>query len=277
MTPKKEYNYNRHLCKKIDKLKDFTVEYKNDPFKAIKLFIDSYLWMRDPSKNKFPEELVGQSAMDIEKYVRRVIEDTARGWTTLGRKFVKNPPDIGYFRGFEYDNDGIYLGSVCDDYIGIGLRSHPVSFCDCSRIYFEIYLPYLINTFIGPPLIHTSFIKVFDCMEYSVSVSKCLDFTPKRCFCTSERGALELYYACYDEDDSSKNYDNYDILCKWRKKTFCKENYKAHGLFVPMKADMPLIRNAVYNELTGHRITNGEKLDTSTPDNSTNSVMNDYI
>ena len=39
----KKYNYNRHLCKKIDKLEDFTVEYKNDPFKALKLFIDSYL------------------------------------------------------------------------------------------------------------------------------------------------------------------------------------------------------------------------------------------
>lgn len=39
-----KYNRNRHLCKKIDKLEDFTVEYKNDPFKALKLFIDAYLY-----------------------------------------------------------------------------------------------------------------------------------------------------------------------------------------------------------------------------------------
>lgn len=72
-----ENKYNRHLCKKIDKLEDFTVEYKNDPFKALKLFIDSYLWLKDPSKNKFPEELVGQSAIAIEKYVRNVIKTTS--------------------------------------------------------------------------------------------------------------------------------------------------------------------------------------------------------
>ena len=160
----KKYNYNRHLCKKIDKLEDFTVEYKNDPFKAIKLFIDSYMWLKDPSKNKFPEELVGQSAIAIEKYVRNVIETTATRWAGIGRIFVNNPPDIGYFNGFRYDNDGIYLENVCDDYIGISLRSHPVPFVDCPRIYFEIYLPYLINTFIGPPLIHTNIIDVFNFM-----------------------------------------------------------------------------------------------------------------
>ena len=37
------------------------------------------------------------------------------------------------------DSNGVYLENVCDDYIGIGLRSHPVPFVDCPRIYFEIY------------------------------------------------------------------------------------------------------------------------------------------
>jgi hypothetical protein len=83
MQMENKYNRNRHLCKKIDKLEDFTVEYKNDPFKALKLFIDSYLWLKDPSKNKFPEELVGQSAIAIEKYVRNVIETTATRWARL--------------------------------------------------------------------------------------------------------------------------------------------------------------------------------------------------
>ena len=94
MQMENRYNRNRHLCKKIDKLEDFTVEYKNDPFKALKLFIDSYLWLKDPSKNKFPEELVGQSAIAIEKYVRNVIETTATRWAGIGRKFVNDPPDI---------------------------------------------------------------------------------------------------------------------------------------------------------------------------------------
>jgi len=271
----KTYNHNRHLCKKIDKLEDFTVEYKNDPFKAIKLFIDSYLWLKDPSKNQFPEELVGQSATAIEKYVRNVIESTARHWAGIGRKFVNNPPDIGYFNGFHSENDGMYLESVCDDYIGIGLRSHPVSFIDCQRIYFEIYLPYLVNTFIGPPLIHTNIIDVFDSKEYIVNVSECLDFTPKHYICSSERDALELYCARWGAD-GSKNYDNLGILHEWEKRTFCKENYKAHGLYVPMKADMPIIRNAVYRENCGYCIKIGDRIDTSTPDNNTNSVMNDF-
>lgn len=275
MSMQKKYNYNRHLCKKIDKLEDFTVEYKNDPFKALKLFIDSYLWLKDPSKNNFPEELVGQSAIAIEKYVRNVIETTAKRWAGIGRIFVNNPPDIGYFNGFRYDNDGVYLENVCDDYIGIGLRSHPVPFVDCTRIYFEIYLPYLINTFIGPPLIHTNIINVFHSREYIVSVSECLDFTPKYYICSSERDALELYCAHW-EDDSSKNYDNLDILHKWERQTFCKENYKAHGLYVPMKADMPIIKNAAYQKCCGYSIRSGNKIDTNTPDNNTNSVMNDY-
>ncbi len=49
----KKYNYNRHLDKKIDKLEDFTVEYKNDPFKAIKLFIDSYMWLKTRARINF--------------------------------------------------------------------------------------------------------------------------------------------------------------------------------------------------------------------------------
>jgi hypothetical protein len=271
----KRYNYNRHLCKKIDKLEDFTVEYKNDPFKAVKLFIDSYLWLKDPSKNKFPEELVGQSATAIEKYVRNVIKTTAASWATLGRKFVNNPPDIGYFRGFKYDNDGCHLESVCDDYIGISLRSHPVSFVDCPRIYFEIYLPYLINTFIGPPLIHTNIIDVFNSREYTLHVSECLDFEPKHYICFSERDAFTIRFA-HHGDDSSKNYDNLNILHEWEKKTFCKENYKAHGLYVPMKADMPIIRNAAYNKCCGYSITDGVKIDTDTPDNNTNCFMKDF-
>ena len=88
MSMQKKYNYNRHLCKKIDKLEDFTVEYKNDPFKALKLFIDSYLWLKDPSKNNFPEELVGQSAIAIEKYVRNVIETTAKRWAGLAMSIL---------------------------------------------------------------------------------------------------------------------------------------------------------------------------------------------
>lgn len=269
------YNRNRHLCKKIDKLEDFTVEFKNDPFKALKLFIDSYMWLKDPSKNKFPEELVGQSAMAIEKYVRNVIETTATRWAGIGRRFVNNPPDIYYFKGFRYDNDGVYLENVCDDYIGISLRSHPVDFVDCTRIYFEIYLPYLINTFIGPPLIHTNIIDVFDSKEYIVSVSECLDFDPKKYTWSSERDAVELYCAHWDKD-SSKSYDNFDILHKWEKQTFCKENYKAHGLYVPMKADMPIIKNAAYRENCGYSIRGGNKIDTDVPDNNTNCFMNDY-
>lgn len=271
----KRYNYNRHLCKKIDKLEDFTVEYKNDPFKAIKLFIDSYLWLKDPSKNKFPEELVGQSATAIEKYVRNVIKTTAARWATPGRKFVNDPPDISYFSGFRYDSDGVYLENVCDDYIGISLRSHPVSFIDCERIYFEIYLPYLVNTFIGPPLIHTNIINVFNSRDYIVRVSECLDFEPRHYICSSERDALEITVA-HHEDDSSRNYDNLGILHEWEKKTFCKENYKAHGLYVPMKADMPIIRNAVYRDCCGCSITDGNKIDTDTPDNNTNSFMKDF-
>ena len=272
----KKYNYNRHLCKKIDKLEDFTVEYKNDPFKALKLFIDSYLWLKDPSKNKFPEELVGQSAIAIEKYVRNVIETTSKRWAGIGRIFVNNLPDIGYFNGFRYNNDGVYLENVCDDYIGIGLRSHPVPFVDCTRIYFEINLPYLINTFIGPPLIHRNIINVFNSREYIVSVSECLDFIPKHYICSSERAALELYCAHW-EDDSSKNYDNLNILHKWERQTFCKENYKAHGLYVPMKADMPIIRKVVYRECCCCSIKGGNEIDTDTPNNNTNCFMNDYI
>ena len=275
MTLNKNYNHNRHLCKKIDTLEDFTVEYKNDPFKALKLFIDSYLWLKDPSKNQFPEELVGESATSIEKYVKNVIETTAKRWAGIGRKFVNNPPDIGYFEGFHYQNDGIYLENVCSDYIGIGLRSHPVSFVDCTRIYFEIYLPYLINIFIGTPLIHTNIIDVFDSKEYIVSVSECLDFKKKEYICASERDALEIYCASWG-DDLSKNYDNLNILREWERRTFCKENYKAHGLYVPMKADMPIIRKAVYREEFGCSITSGNKIDTSTPDNNTNSFMGEF-
>jgi hypothetical protein len=275
MSTKKKYNYNYHLCKQITKLEDFTVEFKNDPFKAIKLFIDSYMWLRDPSKNKFPEELAGQTVAAIEKYVRKVIEDTASRWASIGRKFVRNPPDIGYFRGFSYDSDGVYLKNVSDDYIGIGLRAHPVSFVTCTRVYFEIYLPYLINTFIGPPFIHTNILRVFDSSEYTVSVSECLDFTPKQCITLSERDALEIYCA-RNGDDKSKNYDNLSILHEWEKKTFCKENYKAHGLFVPMKADMPIIRKAVYQENRGCSITDGIKISTAMPSNNTNNFMEDY-
>jgi len=271
----KEYNRNRHLCKKIDKLEDFTVEFKNDPFKQIKLFIDSYMWLKDPSKNKFPEELVGQNAIAIEKYVRNVIETTAARWAGIGRKFVNNPPDIYYFKGFRYDNDGVYLENVCNDYIGIGLRAHPVPFVDCTRIYFEIYLPYLINTFIGPPLIHTNIIDVFDSKEYTVSVSECLDFIPKKYICASERDACELYCAHWDKD-SSKCFENFDILHEWERKTFCKETYKAHGLYVPMKANMPIIKNGAYRENCGHSIRSGNKIDTDTPDNNTNHFIKEY-
>ena len=271
----KEYNCNRHLCKKIDKLEDFTVEFKNDPFKQIKLFIDSYMWLKDPSKNKFPEELVGQNAIAIEKYVRNVIETTAARWAGIGRKFVNNPPDIYYFKGFRYDNDGVYLENVCNDYIGIGLRAHPVPFVDCTRIYFEIYLPYLINTFIGPAFIHTNYLNVFNSREYTVSVSECLDFIPKKYICASERDAFEIYFA-HRDDDSSKSFDNTDILHEWEKRTFCKENYKAHGLYVPMKPNWQIIKNAVYRENCGHSIRSGNKIDTDTPDNNTNHFIKEY-
>jgi hypothetical protein len=106
-------------------------------------------------------------------------------------------------------------------------------------------------------------------------VSECLDFTPKRYICSSERDALEIY--CFNQgDDSSKNYDNFDILFKWEKQTFCKENYKAHGLYVQMKANMPIIRKAVYRKNCGHCITSGDEINTSTPNNNTNCFMNDY-
>ena len=86
---------------------------------------------------------------------------------------------------------------------------------------------------------------------------------------------LELFCAHWG-GNSSENYDNFDILHKWERQTFCKENYKAHGLYVPMKADMPLIKNAVYQKCRGCSIKGGIEIDTDTPDNNTNSVMNDY-
>ena len=76
MYMQKKYNYNRHLCKKIDKLEDFTVEYKNDPFKAIKLFIDCYKWYRDPTKNLLPADLAGETVSSVEAYVKNVIKTT---------------------------------------------------------------------------------------------------------------------------------------------------------------------------------------------------------
>ena len=106
-------------------------------------------------------------------------------------------------------------------------------------------------------------------------MSECLDFTPKHYICSSERDALELFCAHWG-GNSSENYDNFDILHKWERQTFCKENYKAHGLYVPMKADMPLIKNAVYQKCRGCSIKGGIEIDTDTPDNNTNSVMNDY-
>ncbi len=43
-----------------------------------------------------------------------------------------------------------------------------------------------------------------------------------------------------------------------------------------MKADMPIIRNAVYRENFGCSIKTGNKIDTSTPDNNTNCFMNNF-
>ncbi len=43
-----------------------------------------------------------------------------------------------------------------------------------------------------------------------------------------------------------------------------------------MKADMPIIKNAVYREYFGCSIKTGNKIDTSTPDNNTNCFMNDF-
>ena len=85
----------------------------------------------------------------------------------------------------------------------------------------------------------------------------------------------ELYCAHWDKD-SSKNYDNLDILHKWERQTFCKENYKAHGLYVPMKADMPIIKNAAYQKCCGYSIRGGNKIDTNTSDNNTNHFINEY-
>lgn len=43
-----------------------------------------------------------------------------------------------------------------------------------------------------------------------------------------------------------------------------------------MKADMPIIRNAVYRDCCGYSITDGNKIDTDTPDNNTNAFMKDF-
>ena len=110
MCMQKKYNYNRHLSKKIDKLEDFTVEYKNDPFKAIKLFIDCYKWYRDPTKNLLPADLAGETVSSVEAYVKNVIKTTAERWAICycPRDFQEKP-DTPFFRGFSYDNDGVYI------------------------------------------------------------------------------------------------------------------------------------------------------------------------